>query len=164
MDPKGNVTRTGPVDHITLDAVKDVLPQFTGRIMQVPPIFSAIRKEGKRLYKLGQEGVAAEDIVIEAREVEILHLQVVESDEVLLPKFEIAMECGGGTYVRSLIRDIGYKLNSVATTTLLQRTKQSQFSLKNCLEKENWTADNIYTEIEKRNRMRESEMEEFTHH
>ena len=157
MDPKGNITRTGPVEHVTMDAVKTVLPEFTGTIMQVPPIFSAIRKEGKRLYKLGQKGVSADDIVIEAREVEILDLRLVESDDVTLPQFEISMECGGGTYVRSLIRDIGYKLGTVATTTFLERTKQGQFTLQHCLKQEDWTADNIYAEIEDRNRIRELE-------
>ena len=159
MDPKGNITRTGPVEHITLDAVKTVLPEFIGTIMQIPPIFSAIRKEGKRLYKLGQKGVSADDIVIEAREVEILDLHLVQSEDVKLPKFEISMECGGGTYVRSLIRDIGYKLGTVATTTSLERTKQGQFTLQDCLKQQDWTADNIYAEIEERNRIRELEQD-----
>jgi len=157
LDPKGNITRTGPVDHLTMDALKEILPQFTGTIMQVPPIFSAIKKEGKRLYKLGQKGVSADDIVIEPREVEILDLHIIESEDVKLPHFEISMECGGGTYVRSLIRDIGYKLDTVATTTVLERTKQARFTLEDCIKQEDWTGDKIYAEIEKWNRIREME-------
>lgn len=154
---EGNVTMTGPTDHITMESIEEVLPAFTGKIMQIPPIFSALRKDGKKLYQSAREGKTTDDIEIEPREVEILKLELVRSDEVTLPKFEIAMECGGGTYVRSLIRDIGYKLDSAATTTLLERTKQAQFTLDDCLPKPDWTAGNIYAHIEKRNEIREAE-------
>jgi tRNA pseudouridine55 synthase len=158
LDMEGNVTKTGPVNHVTMDSIDKVLPAFTGKIMQVPPIFSALKKDGKKLYQSAREGLTTDDIKIEAREVEMLKLDLVRSDDVALPKFEIAMECGGGTYVRSLIRDIGHKLDTVATTTLLERTKQAQFTLDDCLPKPEWNADNIYAEIERRNRIREAEV------
>ena len=154
---EGNVTKTGTVDHITMDAVEKALADFTGKIMQVPPIYSALRKDGKQLYKSAREGMTTDDIKIEAREVEIYKLDLVRSDDVVLPKFEITMECGGGTYVRSLIRDIGYKLDTVATTTVLERTKQAQFTLVDCLPQSEWNADNIYAAIEERNKIRETE-------
>lgn len=61
------------------------------------------------------------------------------------------MECGGGTYIRSLIRDIGYELNTVATTTYLRRTKQGQFTLADCLTQDQWNADAIYDAIDATN-------------
>ncbi len=158
------MTKTGPVNHVTMDSIEKVLPDFTGRIMQVPPIFSALRKNGKKMYQSAREGVSADDIVIEPREVEIHQLHLVRTNKVPLPKFELAMECGGGTYVRSLIRDIGHALGTVATTTLLERTKQAQFTLDDCLSKANWNAENIYAEIEKRNQIRAAEGTEFPSH
>jgi tRNA pseudouridine55 synthase len=64
-----------------------------------------------------------------------------------IPKFDLDIECGGGTYIRSLIRDIGYKLNSAATTTSLERTKQGQFTIEDAIIKDDWSADNIYAAI-----------------
>lgn len=157
LDMEGNVTKTGPVDHITLDSIEEILPHFIGRIMQIPPIFSALRKDGKKMYQSAREGVSADDIDINPREVEIYQLELVRSTALALPKFEVVMECGGGTYVRSLIRDLGLKLGTFATTTLLERTKQGQFTLEDCLAKSEWNADNIYTAIEKFNHVRAAE-------
>lgn len=147
---EGNVTKRVGYDHVTVDSLKKVLPQFFGVIQQVPPIFSAIRKGGKKLYEEAREGTSAEDIKIEPREVKIHRIDLIKSDE-LPPKFEIEVECGGGTYIRSLIRDIGYALDTVATTTSLERIQQGQlFALDDaaCLKKDDWTADNIYGAID----------------
>ena len=155
LDMEGNVTRRGSYDHITREAVENVIAnELTGTIQQIPPIFSAIRKNGKRLYADAREGKSAEDMDIEPREVEVLSFQLLNFD---LPKFDIDIMCGGGTYVRSLVRDIGYKVGSVATTTYLERTKQGPFQLQDTLAKEAWNADNIYAAIETFNTAREKE-------
>lgn len=146
---EGNVTKTADFEHVTLQMVQDVLPQFEGKIMQVPPIFSALKRGGKKLYQQAREGVTTDDIEIEAREVEVYKCELLNPDESKLPKFEIDVECGGGTYIRSLIRDIGYTLDSVATTTLLERTQQSQFHLEDSLPKDDWSADNFYAAIDR---------------
>lgn len=125
-----------------------VLPEFIGKIQQIPPIFSAIRKDGKQLYKEARAGKSADDIEIESREVEVVSIQLLNFD---LPRFDMQVQCGSGTYIRSLIRDIGHKLNSVATTTFLERTQQGQFKLEDALAKEDWTPDNIYNAIDKLN-------------
>jgi tRNA pseudouridine55 synthase len=152
---EGNVTRRGSYDHITREAVENVIAnELTGTIQQIPPIFSAIRKNGKRLYAEAREGKSAEDMDIEPREVEVFSFQLLNFD---LPKFDIDIMCGGGTYVRSLVRDIGYKVGSVATTTYLERTKQGPFQLQDTLAKEAWNADNIYAAIETFNTAREKE-------
>jgi tRNA pseudouridine55 synthase len=154
LDMEGNVTKTAPFDHVTREALESVVPSFTGRIQQIPPIFSAIRKEGKQLYKEARAGKSVDDIEIEPREVHVLSLDVLGFD---LPKFDVQVQCGGGTYIRSLIRDIGYKLDSVATTTFLERTQQGQFKLDDpgILPKDDWTADKIYAAIDRCNAARQ---------
>jgi tRNA pseudouridine55 synthase len=80
-----------------------------------------------------------------------------------LPDFTIEMECGGGTFVRSLIRDVAYELDTVATTALLQRTKQGPFVLDDCLPKDDWTAENIYEQIRNWNdKLKDDEEEDGT--
>lgn len=149
---EGDVTKKAPVEHVTRAAIEAVLPELTGTIQQIPPIFSAIRKDGKRLYEEARGGKSADDVKIEPRQVEVLSLDLVDCN---LPKFDLDIKCGGGTYVRALIRDIGYKVDSVATTTYLERTQQGQFKLADTLAKEDWTADNIYAAIDKLNAERE---------
>jgi tRNA pseudouridine55 synthase len=140
-----------------LQAIKDALPEFIGTIMQVPPIFSAIRKGGKKMYEVAREGKTAENLKMDAREVDVYRLELVTSDEEQLPSFDLEIECGGGTYVRSLIRDIGYKLDTVATMTRLTRTQQGQFTTEDALEKHDWTPNKIYEAIENVNEARRNE-------
>jgi tRNA pseudouridine55 synthase len=171
---EGNVTKTAPCNHVTWQMVKDVLPQFQGpSISQIPPIFSAIRKNGKKLYKAARQGVSADDMDIEPRIVEIHRIELLkppqddatndhayDADDILdPPKFDIEVECGGGTYIRSLVRDIGYALGTVATTTRLERTKQGRFLLSGCLAQHDWTADNIFAAIDRMNEQRRAEEE-----
>jgi tRNA pseudouridine55 synthase len=96
LDMEGNVTQTEPCDHVTLQMVEKVLPKFTGTISQVPPIFSAIRVDGKRLYQHARNGATTDDIVIQPREVEIYSCDLVDPEESELPKFAIDVSCGGG--------------------------------------------------------------------
>jgi len=156
MDEAGEVTKKAPYDHVTVEALQNVLPVFTGKIMQVPPIFSAIKKGGKKMYEQAREGKTAEDVKLDAREVEIYDLQLLEN-ETQLPSFALDVECGGGTYVRSLIRDIGYKLDTVATMTALERTQQGQITTADALEKDDWNPDSIYAAIDKVNEARKAE-------
>ena len=157
LDSEGNVTRTAPFDHVTVDGIKDVLPSFTGTISQIPPLFSAIRKDGKKLYEKAREGVKEENVEIDAREVVVHTLELVDPESTKLPKFSIDVECGGGTYIRSLVRDIGKALNSAANIVGLERTQQAQFSLEDCLPREEWTAENIYKAIDNVNLRRSKE-------
>ena len=151
------MTKRMPCNHVTIDALQDSLSDFTGTIMQVPPIFSAIRRGGKKMYEQARAGKTAEDLKLEPRQVEVYNLELVtDNDEVQLPSFELNIECGGGTYVRSLIRDIGYKLDTVATMTALERTQQGQFTSDDALEKKDWCPDNIYAAIDKVNDSREN--------
>lgn len=157
LDMEGEVVKKAPFDHVTEGGLQRILPELTGKIQQIPPIFSAIRKDGKRLYKEAREGKTAEDIQIDPREVEIVKLELLKTN---IPDFEIDVQCGGGTYIRSLIRDMGYKVNSVATTTKLERTQQGQFKINDALPKEQWSADTIYAAVERFNAERESLLNE----
>ena len=155
LDVEGNVTKTADFDHITIDKLKETIPNFVGTLQQIPPIFSAIKQGGKRLYNEAREGKTAEDVEIQPREVHVYNLDLLNEEKTDLPFFDIDIECGGGTYVRSLVRDIGYSLDSVATTTILTRTKQGQFTIDDVLDKPDWTPDNIYGAIDKQNKIRE---------
>jgi len=261
LDAEGKMVKTAAWDHVTdIDTVKTkILPKFTGKIEQVPPLYSAIRIDGKRLYEIARKddsGEAAAKIEIPKREVEIYEMEIgteveesvvrsgvvdgakyrdaVETieaaaaeaakvaaaaaaaaaaaeaakqdgaeddiaknegeskeDEGLsksqknrkrrnkntnkkkgnfkkspfteidvpsmqadnasleLPRFGVSVKCGGGTYIRSLVRDIGYELDTVATMTGLVRTKQGPFVLEDALRREDWNADMIYEAIRK---------------
>lgn len=154
LDVEGNITKTAPSDHITIEKIQEALPSFTGAIMQKPPIFSALKRDGKKLYEHGREGKSEEDIKIEPREVNVYKLELLNEPDTKLPSFYVDIECGKGTYVRSLIRDIGYKLESVATTTLLRRTQQGQFTIEHTLTKEELSSDSIYNAIDQANKAR----------
>ena len=100
---------------------------------------SALKRDGKKLYELGRQGQTAEDLKIEPREVTIYNLKLVPDSDSSnaakqpIEKFSIHVECGGGTYIRSLVRDIGIALGTVATMTKLERTKQGRFLLEHSL-------------------------------
>ena len=257
LDAEGKLIKSAPWDHVTtlgLGGLEEtIVPKFTGRIEQVPPLYSAIRIDGKRVYEIARADPekTAEDMNVEIpkREVEVYGLEVkgvleeaairsgvvdgvkfrdqvqlleeaaaakaaeeaaaaeangggvsgevdeksketndnesrgkkktgrrrnnnnrekknnnfkkcpfnevtvpsIQSDSTTLelPQFSIKVRCGGGTYIRSLVRDIGYELDTVATMTGLVRTKQGPFVLEDMVMKEDWTADNIYEAIRK---------------
>jgi tRNA pseudouridine55 synthase len=124
----------------------DLLTPFFARYLH-----SALKKDGKRLYELGRQGKDADDIQIEPRQVKIYNLDLLPTNDKgeTLPCFGLNVECGGGTYIRSLVRDIGLSLDTVATMTSLERTKQGVFLTEHCLDQEDWTPENICDAIEK---------------
>jgi tRNA pseudouridine55 synthase len=148
LDMGGNTIKSAPYDHVMASDIETILQQFIGNIQQVPPIFSAIKRGGQKMYDLARKGMSEDDLKLEAREVEIQQIQLLDCN---LPKFRIHVECGGGTYIRSLVRDIGYKLDTVATLTTLERTKQGCFQIQDVLAKDDWNAGNIYAAIDKFN-------------
>ncbi len=115
LDIWGTVTeesgKTVPFEKIT-----EILPQFMGKIKQVPPMYSALKKDGVRLYELARQGVEVER---EERECEIFKLEIEKLSE---NEFSLYTECSSGTYIRSLIYDIGEVLGTGAVMTSLNRT------------------------------------------
>ena len=127
LDITGRVIKEAPVTDITADRVEEALKLFRGEISQLPPMFSAIRKDGVRLYELARKG---ETVERESRRVNIYKLDLLGfSDGV----FEIYAECSAGTYIRSLADDIGAALGCGATLTQLRRTKANGFSTESCV-------------------------------
>jgi tRNA pseudouridine55 synthase len=109
------------------DAVQAVLPQFRGRILQTPPMVSALKKDGVRLYDLARQGMEVER---EARPCEVFLLEVAP-----LPSgdFSLVCECSAGTYIRSLVDDIGAALGCGATLTALRRTAACGVTIDRCV-------------------------------
>ncbi|XP_063291127.1 pseudouridylate synthase TRUB1 [Pelobates fuscus] len=134
LDASGTVTEEKSYDHVRKDDLEKVLQSFTGEIMQVPPLFSALKRDGKRLSCLLREGVEVE--AKPARPVMVYNISVTDFQP---PLFTLDIECGGGFYVRSLVRDIGKALSSCASVKELTRTKQGPFTLEeHTLREESW--------------------------
>ena len=111
----------------SLEQILEILPQFTGKIRQVPPMYSALKKDGVRLYELARQGIEVER---EERECEIFKLEISQLSE---NEFSLYTECSAGTYIRSLIGDIGDLLNTGATMTSLNRTYACGISEDECI-------------------------------
>ncbi len=107
---------TFPIDHLDDNALKEVINQFTGVVDQYPPVFSAIKKDGRRLYEYARKG---EEIKINSRQVEILAFELTE---IKLPTIDFYVKCSKGTYIRSLANDYGKALGSGAHLSSLRRT------------------------------------------
>lgn len=122
-DLEGEVIATKPVPELTLDAITACLAKFTGAIDQVPPMYSALKQNGKKLYELARAGITVER---KARRITIYDITLLAftHDELSL---EVA--CSKGTYIRSLAEDIGHDLGCGGTVKALRRLQAGQFSL-----------------------------------
>lgn len=132
FDLEKEIDKRYPYGHITRDDVSEVLKTFTGRIMQVPPVFSAVKIDGKRAYKYARKGAEVELKAkpLEIREIELLdYKELPEGKEIV-----IRVVCSKGTYIRALARDIGEALKSGAHLTALRRTRVGNLSEKVALE------------------------------
>ena len=143
----GKVTDTGDVTGETIETrevnitevdIDRAIEEFTGEIFQVPPMYSAIKKNGVPLYKLARKG---ETVEIEPRKVTIYSIEKVGSLENDIIKLDV--RCSKGTYIRSLCQDIGEFLGCGATLAELERTATSGFSLSECVNLEDLTHDNL---------------------
>ncbi|MBQ0099336.1 MAG: tRNA pseudouridine(55) synthase TruB [Firmicutes bacterium] len=138
LDITGNVTETTK-SIPTEEEIKSVLPEFIGEIEQVPPKYSSKCISGKRGYQLARAGV---DFSLEAKKVKIDNIELIE--RVSETDFKFRIDCKGGTYIRSLARDIGFKVNSLASMSSLLRSKSGVFELSNGVKLEEFKeAENI---------------------
>lgn len=124
-DLEHEVDATFPTDHITEEAVREVLTRFTGEIEQVPPVFSACKVDGKRAYDLARKG---KDVELKAKRITIDELELLRFDAATM-QMDIRVRCSKGTYIRSLARDIGEALHSGAHLTALRRTQVGDFKI-----------------------------------
>jgi tRNA pseudouridine55 synthase len=122
-DLETEIDNTYPTEHITEELLHETTKQFTGDIQQKPPIFSAIKKDGKRLYELARKGETTD---IKSRTVSITEFEITKIN---LPEVEFRVVCSKGTYIRSLAYDFGLALNSGAHLSVLRRTKIGDFKV-----------------------------------
>lgn len=120
------VDSSAPFSHISRADVEAALEQFRGETMQVPPVFSAVKINGKRAYKYARQGEAPE---IKAKPIRISTLELLSCR---LPDLRLRVVCGKGTYIRSLARDIGCVLGCGAHLTALRRTRVGSTSIYDC--------------------------------
>lgn len=123
IDLETDIDSEKPIDHISDDDLEPVRQHFLGAISQVPPMYSAIKVGGERLYKKAREG----------KKVEVREREVTIHDFVLtriaLPEVDFRIVCSKGTYIRSIVRDFGEKLQVGAYLSRLRRTRNGQFSV-----------------------------------
>lgn len=116
-----------PVEHITDELIYATTKQFIGKIQQTPPLYSAIKIDGKRAYDIARAGQTAE---IKPKEITITEFEITR---IALPEVDFRVVCSKGTYIRSLARDFGLALKSGAHLTALCRTRIGKYTLKDAL-------------------------------
>jgi len=124
-DLETEINQTFPINHITKELILETTKQFIGEIDQKPPVFSAIKKDGKRLYEHARAG---EEVEISSRKTTIYEFEITKID---LPNIDFRVTCSKGTYIRSLAFDFGNALQSGAHLSALRRTKIGDFDVKN---------------------------------
>ncbi|WRH65010.1 MAG: tRNA pseudouridine(55) synthase TruB [Planktothrix sp. GU0601_MAG3] len=139
-DLEGETLTVKSVPDLQLEQIQAILPKFIGKIEQIPPIYSAIQVQGKRLYDLARKG---EIIEVPSRTVEVFDLKIINWYPGEFPELEMAIACGSGTYIRSIARDLGSILNTGATLANLIRTESSGFGLENSL-----TLETLETQVQ----------------
>lgn len=140
-DDSGEVLREASWEHIEESDLEKILAGFQGEIEQVPPIYSAIKVDGKRAHAMARAG---EDFELDARKVMIYDLKVTDWSP---PLASLEVRCGSGTYVRSLARDIGRALGSEAHTTAIRRTSVGPFSLADAVTLEELSTENFWSRV-----------------
>lgn len=113
---------------VTEEQLREVLPCFIGKILQLPPMYSAVQVNGQRLYDLARKGVEVER---QPREIEVFSIELVSYDETLREGL-LDISCGKGTYIRTIVNDIGEKLGCGGVMTSLIRTSSGGFTLNDC--------------------------------
>lgn len=122
QDISGTVLTTGEVT-VTPEEVQNVLSSFVGDLEQIPPMYSAIKVQGKKLYELAREG---KEVERKPRPVTVYELELLKAEH---PEYEIRVKCSKGTYIRTLCHDIGQVLSCGAVMTSLVRTRVGSFSI-----------------------------------
>jgi len=130
LDRETEVHESLPIDHITEELVITTLQTFLGENEQIPPIFSAIKIGGKRLYTHARKGLTDEDIEIKPRTVNFIELEILDFK---LPVVTVKIKCSKGTYIRSFARDFGKALSTCGYLVGLRRTKIGDYNVKDAL-------------------------------
>jgi len=146
QDMEGNVISEKDYSFVTEDKLKEVFKTFVGEQKQIPPMFSAVKQNGKKLYDLAREG---KTVKREARSINIISL---EQSKIHLPKADFVVKCSKGTFVRTLCSDIGNKLGCGAVLFNLRRTESGEFSIENACSVDmikEWTQEDLLNAVKK---------------
>ncbi len=135
-DTEGGVTQLDSPRVPSQELIRAALPQFTGKILQRPPVYSALKVNGKRAYDLARKGKQVE---LKPREIDVYRLKLDQYD---YPKLGLTIECGSGTYVRSLGRDLAESLGTAAVMSALERTAIGPFCVKEAVDPDSLTQGN----------------------
>jgi tRNA pseudouridine55 synthase len=122
-DLETEINETFPTNHISEEIIRKTTSQFIGDIEQIPPVFSALKQDGKRLYHFARAG---EEVVIKSRTVNISEFEIIKTDGL---NVDFRVVCSKGTYIRSLANDFGKALQSGAHLSALKRTKIGDFNV-----------------------------------
>ena len=146
LDLEGDIIEDNDISKLSEKEVIEAVNSFLGEYDQIPPMASALKKDGKRLYELARKGIEVER---EARRVNIKDINIIE---VNLPKVIFDVTCSKGTYIRSLCADIGDKLKCGGLMSALKRTASGDFLLEDSFEvfdiKENWDQETLADNVE----------------
>ena len=127
-DRETKIDNTYPTSHINEELIMDSIKSFRGKSEQIPPVFSALKIDGKRSYELARKG---EKIIPKKREIEIFKFNLLNFKNL---EIDCEIECSKGTYIRSIANDMGKKLDSGAYLKYLERYSVGEYSIKNCLQ------------------------------
>ena len=142
-DAEGEIITTIPVPHVTQAMLQSVTEQFLGEIMQVPPMYSALKKDGKKLYELAREGIEVERI---ARPLTIYQLSLTPLSA---QQLQLTVTCSKGTYVRVLAEDIAKALGTVGHLTALRRIQTGDFEIANAITLADFAALDVAARFDK---------------
>jgi tRNA pseudouridine55 synthase len=127
----------------TVEQIREILPRFTGAISQQPPIFSALKVQGRRAYDLARKG---QDVVLTPRMVNVYRSELLEYG---WPLLRLRIDCGRGTYIRSIARDVGAALNVGGYLTQLRRTRVGDYAADTGLNLDSLTREAVAAELER---------------
>ena len=127
FDLEKEIDATYPYEHVSRELILETLPKFTGHILQVPPVFSAVKIEGKRAYEHARRG---EEVELAAKPLEISEFELLDFDG---RDMTLRIVCSKGTYIRALARDLGQALGSGAHLTALRRTAVGDLRAEDCI-------------------------------
>ncbi len=136
-DIQGRIMREMPCEMITRPWVEEVFRKFTGEIQQIPPMVSAIKFKGERLYKLARRGLQVE------RQPRPVKINVLTLTDFVLPHVKFYLECSKGTYVRQLAEDVGWLLGCGACISQIERTRVGPFAITDAVKLENLNESHI---------------------
>lgn len=128
FDLETDIDANYPWEHITREAIEAAMKSLTGHIMQVPPVFSAVKIDGKRAYNLARKG---KEVELKAKPLEISEMELLSYE---LPDIRLRIVCSKGTYIRAIARDLGIALGSGAHLTALRRTRVGNMGIEDCLD------------------------------